>query len=253
MIYQFEGKTEKDAVDKAAAELGLGKDQFDVEILETQKGGLFKKGLVKIQVHTEERPQKPVELPDDSDSMGGGYRGNRSGNKAPAYGTPGHGTPMRGVELEPADDFERSMIDYVVNVLRFMGFKSTVAVQAREEKKICFNINSTLSAMIIGKRGKNIDALQVIANIYSGRLGRQGTRIVLDSESYRLRREESIVRLAYEVADRVRESRRSILLEPMNPFERRIVHTTLADIAEVETLSEGDGMYKQVRVSYCKR
>jgi spoIIIJ-associated protein len=75
-------------------------------------------------------------------------------------------------------------------------------------------------------------------------------RVILDSENYRIRREESLVRLAYSVADKVRESRSSILLEPMNPFERRLIHTTLNDISDVETKSEGEGLYKQVRVFY---
>ena len=74
--------------------------------------------------------------------------------------------------------------------------------------------------------------------------------MILDSENYRIRREESLVRLAYTVADRVRENRGSILLEPMNPFDRRLIHTTLNDIADVETKSEGEGLYKQVRVFY---
>ncbi|MBO4731435.1 MAG: protein jag, partial [Spirochaetaceae bacterium] len=78
----------------------------------------------------------------------------------------------------------------------------------------------------------------------------EDTRIILDSENYRIRREESLVRLAYNTADKVRTTRNSILLEPMNPFERRLIHTTLNDISDVETKSEGDGLYKQVRVIY---
>ena len=87
-------------------------------------------------------------------------------------------------------------------------------------------------------------------NIYSGRLGKDDTRVILDTENYRIRREESLVRLAYNVAEKVRESRSSILLEPMNPFDRWLIHTTLNDISDVETKSEGDGLYKQVRVYY---
>ena len=86
--------------------------------------------------------------------------------------------------------------------------------------------------------------------MYSGKLGHEGTRVILDSENYRIRREETLVRLAYTTADRVRTSRGSMLLEPMNPFERRLIHTTLNDIGDVDTKSEGEGLYKQVRVFY---
>ncbi|HOX32904.1 MAG TPA: R3H domain-containing nucleic acid-binding protein, partial [Spirochaetales bacterium] len=104
--------------------------------------------------------------------------------------------------------------------------------------------------IIIGKKGKNLDALQLLVNVYAGRLGREDTRVILDSENYRIRREESLVRLAYETAEQVRRNRQSVLLEPMNPFERRIIHTTLNDIVDIETKSEGEGLYKQVRVSF---
>jgi spoIIIJ-associated protein len=87
-------------------------------------------------------------------------------------------------------------------------------------------------------------------NIYAGRQGKDDVRIILDTENYRIRREESLVRLAYNVAEKVRESRMSILLEPMNPFDRWLIHTTLNDINDVETKSEGDGLYKQVRVLF---
>ena len=93
-------------------------------------------------------------------------------------------------------------------------------------------------------------AMQLLVNVYAGHLGREDIRVVLDSENYRIRREESLVRLAYVTADKVRMNRNSILLEPMNPFERRLIHTTLNDIPDVETKSEGDGLYKQVRVIY---
>ena len=109
---------------------------------------------------------------------------------------------------------------------------------------------SSYSSILIGRKGKNLDALQLLANIYAGRLGSEDIRIVLDVENYRIRREESIVRLAYTTADKVHQSHKSILLEPMNPFERRLIHTTLNDIPDIETKSEGEGLYKQVRVIY---
>ena len=120
----------------------------------------------------------------------------------------------------------------------------------REEKKIGIKLTSEKSSILIGRKGKNLDALQLLVNVYAGHLGREDIRIILDTENYRIRREETLVRLAYNTADKVRRTRNSILLEPMNPFERRLIHTTLNDIPEVETKSEGDGLYKQVRVIY---
>ena len=151
---------------------------------------------------------------------------------------------------EPKNEFEKDLIAFVEGLIKRMGYEGRASILFREEHKIGLRIDSEYSSILIGKKGKNLDALQLLINIYAGRQGREDLRIILDSENYRIRREESLVRLAYTVADKVRESRGSILLEPMNPFDRRLIHTTLNDIADVETKSEGEGLYKQVRVFF---
>jgi spoIIIJ-associated protein len=241
MVYEFEGRTEKEAIDRAAEELGLEKDGFDVEILETQRSGLFKKGYVKIKVHTETPVQNPAA---SAFSASVGIPRETADSEAEQFSQAVFGDP------EAKDEFEQSLIDFTEGIIRRMGYGGTVLVLFREEHKIGLKIESESSSILIGKKGKNLDALQLLVNIYAGRQGREDMRVILDSENYRIRREESLVRLAYNVADRVRENRSSILLEPMNPFDRRLIHTTLNDIADVETKSEGEGLYKQVRVYY---
>ena len=231
MEFEFEGRTEKEAIDKAAEELGLEKDEFDVEILETQKQGLFKKGYVKIRVHT----GKPG-VSAAASSEGGRRQGNVS---RAVFGKP-----------EPQNDYEEKMTEFTAGLIERMGYPGKVSILFRDKHKIGIKIDSEHSSILIGKKGKNLDALQLLLNIYSGRLGKEEMRVILDTENYRIRREESLVRLAYNVAEKVRESRSSILLEPMNPFDRWLIHTTLNDIGDVETKSEGDGLYKQVRVYY---
>jgi spoIIIJ-associated protein len=259
MVYEFEGRTEKEAIDRAAEELGLEKDDFDVEILETQRQGLFKRGYVKIQVHTE-KPVRSASAGATAGAAADAAEDDEASYHAPdgafdqeddpekprrrEYSQPVYGDP------EPKNDFESAMIGFMEGLLERMGYSGKVAVLFREDRKLGLKIESEFSSILIGKKGKNLDALQLLANIYAGRQGREDMRIILDSENYRIRREESLVRLAYTVADRVRESRNSILLEPMNPFDRRLIHTTLNDIADVETKSEGEGLYKQVRVYY---
>ncbi|GHV91277.1 single-stranded DNA-binding protein [Spirochaetia bacterium] len=255
MIYEFEGRTEKEAIDRAAEELGLEKDDFDVEILETQRQGLFKKGYVKIQVHTDKPVaagrglQRTAGHGDDeaeAEEIGPGNERYPRGEPSDAeqFSQAVFGDP------EAKNDFEQKMIDFVEGLIERMGYSGKVSFLFREDRKIGLKIESEYSSILIGKKGKNLDALQLLANIYAGRQGREDMRVILDSENYRIRREESLVRLAYTVADRVRENRGSILLEPMNPFDRRLIHTTLNDIADVETKSEGEGLYKQVRVYY---
>jgi spoIIIJ-associated protein len=240
MIYEFEGKTEREAIELASSQLGLETDEFDVEILESQSGGLFKKGKVKIRVHTSD--------------------GNRNFSES-TNGAVEPEDPNRGAERKiqatlpeserlPLDEFETKIVEWTRAVVENMGYPAKVSVLFREEKKIGLKIETENTSIIIGKKGKNIDALQLLANVYAGTLGRDDIKVILDSENYRIRREESLVRIAYESAEQVRRTGRSILLEPMNPFERRIVHTTLNDIVDIETKSEGEGLYKQVRVMF---
>jgi len=153
-------------------------------------------------------------------------------------------------EPTPQNEFETKMVEFTSGLIERMGYAGTVSILFREKNKLGVKIDSTHSSILIGKKGKNLDALQLLLNIYAGRLGKEDVRIILDTENYRIRREESLVRLAYNVAEKVRESKGSILLEPMNPFDRWLIHTTLNDIGDVETKSEGDGLYKQVRVFY---
>ncbi len=214
MYQEFEGKTEKEAIDIAIEALGLERDEFDVEILETEKGGflsLHKK--VRIRVH----------LNDEIVSAGSDA---------------------------PENDLEHGVVDFVRGLADKMGYPAEVRVKYREPGKIGLRLDSPHSSILIGKKGKNLDAIQLLANVIAGRLDDHETRVIVDTENYRQRREESLIRLAQQVGDQVMRTRRSKLLEPMNPFERRLIHTTLNDVAGITTKSEGDGLYKQVRVMY---
>ena len=251
MEFEFEGRTEKEAIDRAAGELGLEKDDFDVEILETQKNGLFKKGFVRIKVHVGDfavgsskgipGPMTGTSVPSSRPRNNAKHR--RNDNRLPLSG-------LSRREMPPQGEFEEKMADFTASLIERMGYPGKVTVLFRDKNKIGFKIDSEHSSILIGKKGKNLDAIQMLLNVYAGRLGKDDVRIVLDTENYRIRREESLVRLAYNVAEKVRETRDSVLLEPMNPFDRWLIHTTLNDINDIETKSEGDGLYKQVRVFF---
>jgi spoIIIJ-associated protein len=229
MEHEFEGRTEEEAIEIAARELGIARDEFDVEIVESQRGGFLKKGKTIIRVQTRSSVPERAKEP----------RAEAAPRKRTA--------PVN----QAADgEFEEKLLDFVRITVEKMGYACKATILFREELKLGIRIESESAAILIGKKGKNLDALQLLANVYAGRLGREDLRIIIDSENYRIRREEAIVKMAYEIAEKVRRTRNSVLLEPMNPFERRIVHTTLNDIVDIETKSEGEGLYKQVRVTF---
>jgi spoIIIJ-associated protein len=223
VVKEFEGKTEKEAIDRAIEELGLDRNEIDFEIVESKRPGiLFRGGKVKIRVHMSEETEE------------------EEGEEGEA--------PAREQRGEPGSEFEATMVDYTRGLLARMGFDAEVTVNFREDKRLGLDIDAEGSAILIGKQGKTLEALQFIVNLAAGRKGGESTRIVLDTQDYRSRRERSLLRMANQVAEQVRRNRDSQLLEALNPFERRLIHTALARHGDIETVSEGDGLYKRIRV-----
>ncbi|MFA5570390.1 MAG: RNA-binding cell elongation regulator Jag/EloR [Sphaerochaetaceae bacterium] len=211
MVLEFEGKTEQEAIEIAMTQLQAQREELDIEIISEGKRGLFKKENVRIRVYMEHEEQEEQEF---------------------SFG----------------EEFESAAIEFLSTVIDKMGYSGEVSVAFRKEGKLGLDITSDHSAIIIGKKGKNLDALQLLVNVYVGQIQPQ-IKVIVDSEHYRLRHEENLVKLAFRTAEQVRRSGRSKLLEPMNPFERRLIHTALNDIEGVTTKSEGSGLFKQVRVS----
>jgi spoIIIJ-associated protein len=215
MTREFEGLTEEEAVANAVRALGLSREEIDIEIIENRKPILFfGKGKVKIRVHVD------------------------------------HDLAEEGPDPQPDDGFKGEIVNFVEGVVKRMNIPGKVTIYAKNENKYVLNIKSADSAILIGKKGKTLDALQLLANIYAAKSGYDNAKIIIDTEDYRSRRERSLVAMANRVAEQVRRSRNSILLEAMNPFERRLIHTALNKRNDIETVSEGDGLYKKIRVSY---
>ena len=224
MFKDFEGKTESEALQKARQELGLVNDDVYVEVLEETKKGLFKRSYVKIRVYYGEEEKEDIEKASNAEDI-----------------------PEKGEKLTAESDVERKTIEFISTLIRKMGYEADITITSRRDSKICLNIESDNSSILIGRKGKNLDAIQLLANVYAANID-EDAKIVIDSENYRMRHEDQIVRNAIRSAEYVRRSGRSKLLEPMNPFERRLVHTALNDFKGVDTKSEGEGIYKQVRI-----
>ncbi len=262
IVKEFEGKNEKEAIDRAIEELGLDRNEIDFEIVESKKPGiLFRGGKVKIRVHLledaegeegeeEEAGPPEEEMPPRRERP---RRSDGRGHDRPDRGERGErgDRPERRERAEPLEvkgEFETKVVEFTLGLLDRMGFPAQVNVVFREEGRLGLDIESDGSGILIGKQGKTLEALQFIVNLAAGRLGNDDTRVVLDTQDYRSRRERALVRRANQVAEQVRRGRDSQLLEPLNPFERRLIHTSLARYGDIETISEGDGLYKRIRV-----
>jgi spoIIIJ-associated protein len=215
-VREFEGKNEEEAINRAIEALGLNRDEIDVEIVEAKKAPfIFGGGKVRIRVHLEEeRPDKPAG------------------------------------PLLPEGEFEQAMVQYLQGLVERMGIQNQVKIAFREPRKLGLEVETEESAILIGRKGQTLEAIQVVANVAAGRLKDESTRIIVDTQDYRSRREKSLIRMAQQAAEQVRHTRQSRLLEAMNPFERRLVHTALSQEGDIETASEGEGLYKRIRVQY---
>lgn len=240
MIREFEGRTEQEAIDAAVEALGLEPHEFEVEILSSRGGGLFGRNkAVRISVHLpgdEPLGESAVKAVKEPPAALNAQRSTKPSTANGAY--------------VPETDFEHAVLDFIATVTEKMGFPAEAKISFREENKLGVRLDSEHANILIGRKGKNLDSLQLLANVLAGRFTDSEIKVVLDTEGYRGRREEQLIQLAHKVGDQVKRSRGSKLLEPMNPFERRLIHTTLNDIDDIGTESEGDGLYKQVRIFY---
>jgi spoIIIJ-associated protein len=114
------------------------------------------------------------------------------------------------------------------------------------EEYIFINLAGDDSGTIIGKRGQTLDALQYLTGLVINKNRESYTRVVIDSESYRAKREKTLQQLADRLGEKVVKNRRSVKLEPMNPYERKVIHSTLQNNPKVVTRSEGEEPYRRV-------
>jgi len=132
-----------------------------------------------------------------------------------------------------------------------MGIKTDVLVD-ESNQYLKLILTGKNIGMLIGRRGETLDALQYLANLVANKESRERKKIILDAEGYRQRREETLSRLALRLADKVKRTGMQVVLEPMNPQERRIIHTTLQNDHYVQTLSEGEEPFRKVVISLRK-
>ncbi len=153
----------------------------------------------------------------------------------------------------PADPEEakRRAITFIKDVLEAMGMPSEVTAEF-EDTTLCVNIEGENMGILIGKRGQTLDSLQYLTSLVVNKGKSSYVRLKLDTEDYRARRKATLENLARNIAVKVKKTRRPVFLEPMNPYERRIIHSALQNDPYVTTHSEGEEPYRKVVVTLKK-
>ena len=141
---------------------------------------------------------------------------------------------------------------FVNDTLKAMDMEVEITSSIDEDGALCVDMKGDHMGILIGKRGQTLDALQYLANRVANKHQAGYVRVKLDTENYRARREETLKHLAKNIAHKVKRNRRPVVLEPMNPYERRIIHSALQSDPYVTTHSEGEDPYRKVVVTLKK-
>ena len=155
------------------------------------------------------------------------------------------------VELAKVEDQTKEACEkFICDVLTAMDMKDVnVTSFIDEEGALSINMEGSDMGILIGKRGQTLDSLQYLANRVANKMQEGYVRVKLDTEDYRRRRKDTLENLAKNIASKVKRSRRTVSLEPMNPYERRIIHSALQSDPAVSTHSEGEEPYRRVVVT----
>ena len=237
------GKTEEEAIRKGLEQLGLERDDVSVEILERARSGFLGIGsspakvrvTYELDVAEEPKPEAPKAKPAE---------------KKPE-------PKAEEKKTEPAapacdNDDARRIKDFLTGLLEHMDSAAEVKVYEEEKNRYKVILEGQKLGALIGRRGETLDAIQQLTN-YAVNSGRdKHLRIHVDAENYRAKREQSLESLANKVAGKVLKYRRSVTLEPMNAYERHVIHAALQDYEGVTTYSTGSEPNRRVVVA-CER
>ena len=263
------GKDEEEAIKLALIDLKLSREEVDVIVLEESSKGFFGIGskLAKVRVQKkavlEETVEKAKEVEKETPIANVQSESSKESTKKEfvkkerkehkevkeAKAAPKKAEVIESIrEEKPADlvSVETSpALDFLKDVTTKMGIDVTVTA-AENENSIYIDINGKDSGTVIGKRGQTLDALQYLTRLVVNKDDEKYKRVVVDAENYRAKREKTLQQLANRLADKVVKTRRSVRLEPMNPYERKIIHATLQNNPKITTKSEGEEPYRRV-------
>lgn len=169
------------------------------------------------------------------------------------FGLGGRKAKIRAALREESEELLLSSAKEILEtILEGMQEKATVSVH-QEDDRISLRIETADAGLLIGKQGQTLDALQYLVTKMLAKKSRRKVRITIDVEAYRARHNEALAHLAQKYGEKVKKSGRPIILSPMNPYDRRIVHMALQDDKELKTMSRGEGLYKKVVISPAKK
>ena len=259
---EISAKTVDDAINEGLARLGTTSDKMEVEVVDRESSGflgLFGRHDAKVRVRLKEvKPATVVEKKVVKEVKPASVRSNTE--------TKTEEKPVADIQRKPkkkideieknepvsADRQEKAKADavkFLTDVFKAMKLEAVVNVEFdAAENELSIDVKAEDMGVLIGKRGQTLDSLQYIVSLAINKDCSEYVKVKLDSENYRVRRKETLENLAKNIASKVKRTGKAVSLEPMNSFERRIIHSALQGDPDCETYSEGADPYRKVVV-----
>ena len=258
-------KTVDDAITEAMIQLGVTSDRLEYEVIEKGSSGFLGIGMKQAVIEARRKPESepevvekepfaPVEeireekLEETAEPVKAEVKEEapvvEKQEERPAE------EPKKARELaEVQPQTVEAVKTFLADTMKAMNMEVEIEISIDEDGALCADLRGEHMGILIGKRGQTLDSLQYLANRVANKHQDGYVRVKLDTENYRARREETLKHLAKNIAHKVKRNRRPVALEPMNPYERRIIHSALQSDPYVTTHSEGEEPFRKVVVS----
>ena len=256
-ILEIEGKTIDEAIFAGLEQMGLSFDEVDIEYLQESNKGFLGIGRTSAKVRLTERektddwgsekakpePVKAQPKPRAEKSVQANRkRSEKRSDRREAF----ENAPIVKKEIVgEAVGEDEPAVAFLSGMLASMGIEAQIKA-VRNQDGLYIDISGQSMGQIIGYRGETLDAMQYLTSLVENKGKDDYVRVTLDTENYRAKREQTLIRLGKRLADKALKSGRRVSLEPMNPYERRIIHSALQDVNGVTTVSEGEEPNRRV-------
>ena len=273
-------KTVDDAITEALIQLGVTSDKLEYEVIEKGSAGFLGIGMKQAVIEARRKPEEAAEEPDITFDFSIDEKKEpekeikkdtkkekkdvkeqteipkevvkekaEERNNSETEEIEKASTKREIVTVRVTEEAKSAVEGFLADTLKAMGMEVELTSVIEEDGSLTVDMKGENMGILIGKRGQTLDSLQYLANRVANKHQDGYVRVKLDTENYRARREETLKHLAKNIAHKVKRNRRPVALEPMNPYERRIIHSALQSDPYVTTHSEGEEPYRKVVVT----
>ena len=257
-------KTVDDAITEALIQLGVTSDRLEYEVIEKGSAGFLGIGMKQAVIEARRKPEPKEEKVKAEPKKVEAVQPQKAAAEKKAD-EPQKAAFEKVVEKEVKEEVKKetklvevqpqtieAVEDFLKNTMKAMDMEVELKTEIDQDGALCVDMSGEHMGILIGKRGQTLDSLQYLANRVANKHQEGYVRVKLDTENYRARREETLRHLAKNIAHKVKRNRRPVALEPMNPYERRIIHSALQSDPYVMTHSEGEEPFRKVVITLKK-